>query len=1362
LKKPFVVFIIVMTVLVSTMIGFIQSRPFANIVKRTAAKYLPADIGIEGDFSEFAVKLFPPGISIRNPRIVVTSRNIAGLPPGSSLIAEGLDLSFRPFQMFSGNIRIHEVTVVNGDVRLAFGKAPETVKKKHRPFNLRWDELLQVRAEAVALRDTHLNITFAEPAVSLELTAHSLRLGQWASKSGIGYDTVFEIRDVRGTFPKGWPIPAYLEQIRGAARVNAEGVNVEEFAVLDKGIELKTSGKIRGNILQQSDLKLDAAVKLKGPLNVLAGYLKSGSSAHKIQGDLSFEGKALGNLVDLTRTLHTQGKLLIQRAYYQNWSADQVEAEVSWAPNTRGGEISVGRAVITSTETPRAGGKPGLGGRIETGSFKIPLDSIRELTIPVRLEHAHLHWLAIPALEDLYPLDLRLTGTVLLNYTGARGQSPWSLHTKSDLTMDHLQLDNQRHKQTRQLHKILSIPGPIRLAGELLIDSAGVRPLNMELTLAHSKLHLNGTIDSHSNYDLQASGPIDLADLHEIAENPIRGQGTLNAFVHGPSSAVMIDFDADLKRASYLNLDLGSLKGRITWDDDHQKLLFTNVHLEQGKTPYVGTGFLDLGTAHSINLGFQIARGYVQDISTIMKAFTKDIWWFPNSLIGAFTGTINVTGGLGIDKLKVLAKTTGADWEYMGERFKNLSLTGGYKEGTYYLGDFMASKRSGKVFGRISYDPFRKLDWDVRTEQLVLTDLDFFARLDVPMRGKITISSSGRGVFGTIISENFFSLTDFSVRGTPLAPSQLSVTTAEGMVSAKGTALGGQGILEMGYDFKPGNESFVRSEFKHFDYSPVLLLLNPMLSQDPELEARVSGSMNMTFRSAAADRGSGNLAISEFLLRKSNTRFELLHPTQIKVRDGSFEFKNLGLKGNQGEARLNLTSNNTQLEGSLLGEIDISATEFLTSTVTQASGTALLDFAIGGFIREPKVIGKTILNSGSVRIAAVESPFENITGMFQLRQNTVTVQNLEADLAGGRVGIDGSIQLFADRYPELALHAQLSGPKLKIYPFQYLKLSGGLDISGHEVPYLIKGGVTVDSGLLREKVMQQKQAGGLKSAQYMPHHTSQSETGYPKFKLQIDAHADRGIFIQNDLFDAEAKGKVTIVNTIETPRIIGTAGLIQGKMIFKNRTFQIQSANANFDNPTTINPLFDLTASTDVDNTKIQLYASGRVSSWRAELTSNPVLPESEILSLLTMGISPNEAKRLSSTDRSLVEQGEAASLLLHSLDFNREVHSKTGFQIQLGESVDSQTGTSITRPQSQGETAAAPKIVIKKQIGKNLDLSYGSTVGLGTNNRKEVNAEYHVTPGFSVIGVWDNYESPDVQQKKSYGMDLKFQKRFK
>jgi translocation and assembly module TamB len=197
----------------------------------------------------------------------------------------------------------------------------------------------------------------------------------------------------------------------------------------------------------------------------------------------------------------------------------------------------------------------------------------------------------------------------------------------------------------------------------------------------------------------------------------------------------------------------------------------------------------------------------------------------------------------------------------------------------------------------------------------------------------------------------------------------------------------------------------------------------------------------------------------------------------------------------------------------------------------------------------------------------------------------------------------------------------------------------------------------------------------------------------------------------------------------------------------------------NFDNPAVINPKFNMVSTADINEVKIRMLAYGEMTDWKVELSSNPAMPEQEILSLLALGFSSQDSQKKRGSD---IQQGEAASLLLHSFDFNRDVKEKTGFQIELDKSVNTQSGSSIFKTETQ--TEASPKVVIKRKIGKKLEVSAGSTVGVGTTSELEVNAEVKdVVPGVSVIGVWDSFEGVQTQESQtSYGVDLKYQKRFK
>ena len=1379
-KNPFAIFMITMTISVSILLWFIQSPGFARFFKERAAHYVPKDLGVEADFSEFAIRLFPPAIALKNPKVKLLERNILKLPAGSEVQAARMDLIFRPFQILSDQIRVNEVAIVQGEVRLVLpqgaSQPKKPVKKDPVKLSFHWDELFQVRAEALSLQDIKLQIVWEWSGETLGLKAKELRVGQWKGEGGLGYEASVEVSELQGSVLEEFELVKRLSHAKGLARVNEKGIQIENLTLVASGFQAAASGSIRGNVLNPTALLLDAQVTASGDLAQGAPFLNP-DSPPPLAGIAEFTGNVRGNLERPMETLQAQGSVKVRDARFAQWHADQVVAHGKWSASERGGLVTLAQATIEEAHRPRSQGLAASGGRLEIGSTQINIGELSSsqgavaIQAPLKLTQAHIHWLAPVALKDVFALDFRATGSILAKFTKGKGNKKWLLEAETDLSVGPFQLDNQRLGKVKPLNRVLSIP-VLSLSGPITIDPGAVRPAGAILRMPKTALKLGGKIDFKTGWDLYGSGPADLADLKEVAESPVRGVGNLGVRVHGPSQRVFIDIDTDLQDASYLNLNLGDMKGRITWDDDPSHLFIRNVQVARNRTSYVVDGMLDLLKEDRVNLNVRFSEGDVGDLIGIFDFLVKDIWWFPKSLNGPFTGEMSVTGGLDLKKLEVMGKLSGRGWEYFGERVDSAQLSGGYDKGKYLISEARLNKHGGRLSGRISADAESRFDWDFHAYGFTLTDIDHIAQLDVPFRGKLAIDSSGKGKVGSIASKTDLSVTDASVRGSFLPPSQISIKSEAGRVEVRGSALGGQGNVEMSYDNATGASSFIRAEARKFDFSPILLLLNPKSVPEGSAVGFVSGGVNLQFKTGSIERASGTVDISEYLLAKAGTRFQIARPVSVRVTDGSFDLPALtfvgGGRGSTAEAFLELRGRNAQLDGKIGGQVDLSLLEFFTSTIAQATGTSNLDFDISGTFKDLSLHGKTSFDGVMLRVSSLESPFENLRGSMHVKQNVLNFRGIEGDLAGGRVSSEGTVILYPDKWPDLSLKTHLSGSKIKVYPFQFAKIRGSLEVKGQQLPYLVSGAVLVDGAVSREKVFQQRQGQGLKAAQYTPPPSRKRVSDYPKFKLNIEAKSDGGILIQNELFDAEVRGQMTIVNTIEAPRILGSAELVQGRMVFKDRTFQIQSASAIFDNPTVINPRFNMTANAEVNNIKINLYAAGRLEDkWKIELSSSPPMPESEIISLLALGLTSSEAKKLSSSDRTLYEQGEAASLILHSLDFNREVESKTGLRFQFDESVNSQQGASIFRPSSQNESTAAPKIVIKRKITKDVDISYGSTVGVGTGSQREVNAEVKVTPGLSVIGVYDTIETTDTSTnststQKSYGLDLKLQKRFR
>lgn len=1363
-RHPLAAFVLASFLALVAAVSFIQSPAFARVFKQTLQKYLPRDLGVEGNFADFSIKVFPPGFSVNRPEVTLRERNVLGLPKDSYVKAERVDIAFKIFQVFAGSIRIDQITVIGGEVRLKLipGAEPKTPKKA-KALSLRWDDLLSVRLDAIQLERTHVDLVVGADDRRFEIDAPLLRIARETVQKEDGYRLEAKLDRLRSKIFD----PIFAEPEVGGLSLTAlalpGSIDFSRIQFASNGLVISGSGKLVGNVLAGTNLKLESDLTLetrsKALHETLAPKLAKKFDAFKdVAQGVQFKGKVSFEIARIVETLQLDGHLKASQVAYQGWIVDRLDAHGRFA----GGELSLEKAVLESDE--RARGAPhhyASGGKVELGPLQTRLPLKETLSVPVRFENAQLQWLVAGVGPAIYPLLGKISGSFQSEIHPGK---QFSVKSDVNLAIKDFQLDNQRLGKSIALKKTLHIAQG-QIQGPIEIDSNGVTPRDLKVSLPRSALIVNGKIDFKTGLDFHGKGFVELEDVGEIAESPIRGRGELDVHVVGKSPAIRLDFNSKIEDAEYLNLKLGALEGLIRWDDEPSKLIFSNITLKHPGSEIKGNGVLDLGQPtgkESIDLKLTLGKSDINPIIGVFEKLTASLDWLPRTLNGPTAGTITVQGGLDLDALQVLASLQGRDWEYRGERFKSVALNGGFDRGNYVVRDFVATKQSGQMSGRIRYDKNSILDWSLETRGFSLGDWNLLTRLDVPVRGRMLIRSEGKGVYGKIQSNNEILIDQTSVRGVPYLPSELRWTTERGQLKATGTLFGGQATLDLLYGFDPGVLSRINLQAKDFDFSPLLLLINPSLMKDKAFVGRLSGAIQNEFKSSQFELGTGIIDVKELHLSRSGREFKTLRPLRVGVQSGSFSIQDWGLVGPSGKLGLKLESTRGAWSGRVSGGIDASLAEFFTSVVSSAQGLIQLDAQLGGSLKAPKISGTAEINRASIYINSIESSVENLTGVATLRDGLLSIRRLDGDLSGGRVTAQGTIEVFSDRVPELALRVGLVGPRLKVYPFQYAKIRGQLFIEGKEIPYLIRGGLVIDQALSREKVMSGRKSAGLKAISYLPPPTAGGEGARAKFKLDLAVQAERGILIQNDLFDAEFKGKLSIVNTIETPRILGSAELVSGKLFFKDHQFQMLSAGAKFDNPTTINPQVNLTAATEVQGTRIQLFASGRLDTLKLELSSNPVMSEGEILTLLTLGMTSSQAQRLSAQDRQLVEQGEAASLLLHSLDFNREVQNKTGIQIQLDQSVNALTGMSAFRPQTPTD-AAAPKIVVRKQIGKKFDVSYGSTVGVGTNSQRQVNAEYQVTPRFSVIGVWDNFQTVETNDNRtSYGLDLKVQRRFK
>ena len=1372
-QKLKIAFATVFSLVTLSLVGgilYLQSGRFADSVKHLISERSPQKLGIIGDFSNLKLYFFPPAIGIANPTIHIERENISKLPMEGDIEAKEVRVSFAPIQMLSGTLQVDEFAVMGGSVQGKIGADAFKSQKKQKTSQgkLQWQDLFQLQINGVRFVDTFLKVEIElpqsdHPKLGAELVVKDLNIKK-ANSNGKG--TVIShalVNAVKFDIPKKFIDLPLKEatQLQWDFELTDEGLNLSPFIMELPGMNLTLNGKLTGNILEdKKDLNLSANVSMTTGLET---FFASNFNDDAWRGDAIVTAKIQAKLNDLVHTLKGSFQVNGTDIVWKDVHANKLEGN---------GVLDLAAQKIDlKTLNLYDHSNPGQVGELKIENLAMPFKFNEAFHAKLAFKDADMHWLGGVVLSAVYPMEGKFTGTVDAQFVpndlqgGKRNQ--WKLKADTDLSVAHFALTNQSLKKEKPKHYVLRPPLPILLKGGLEISPAGLEFKKFNVKVVKSAFDITGGVYSGTGFGFVAKGFADLSEVNEIAESKILGSGDLIASIHGPSSGVLLDFDVQAKEVEYLNLKLGEVKGRVTYDDGTEELKFTNIKAHQKNTFYsLDQGYIDLSGSDAIRMPFAVHSGRVEDLSYILNFLTKKISWYPQTLRGEIHGNVDLSGKIDMPHLIISSELEGSDWIWMGERARKVKMDFGYDEGTYYSHDVDITKTNGDIKGDIDFNSKTDdLSWDFLTEGLSLSDVDFVDRLELPTKSKIELQSKGAGKLDHIKSKSEGRIFNTEIKGESYEPTTFSLELGESTIRGNLNVFGKQVQAQMKYALTPKQPSSFKIDFNQFDFSPVLLILNPKLLDDSEFHAGMEGKFQLDFLSTQAELARGQIQVKNYFLKKTGFAVNLIDPINVPVQLGYFNLPPSRFRFKDTDLVLSGEGKKGNLDLRLLGGIDLAAAEVFSSVVQKVKGKADADIQLKGPLKNIKVNGDFNFSDANVLLRFMQTPFEGVDGTIRIRQDQILVEGVEASLGDEVFTLAGKIETFADRFPSLDLRAQFEDNKIKMSPLDLAQVRGVATIKGDQAPYIIGGNLDLVQGLWTKSF---SQGSGLtvRGERFAPVDSERQATSN-LFNLDLNVNANQGFFIRNEIIDGEFKGKVKLVGPVDNPKLLGEGQLVQGKILFRDRPFILESVKVTFDDPFQMDPKFNAAAVAEVPPYKIRILAYGRASQYKAEFSSTPFLPVNDIYMLLASGTTIAESNRFrANRDKSFVNQGEAASLILHSLDFSKDVQNKTGLQFDVEEAIDTQSASSIFSPQALGENVAAPKLVIKRSLGRNLGLSFGSTVGVGNQAQKELKAEYKITNGFSLLGVWNNIEEQSTvntpESRTSYGLDVKLNKKFK
>jgi translocation and assembly module TamB len=292
----------------------------------------------------------------------------------------------------------------------------------------------------------------------------------------------------------------------------------------------------------------------------------------------------------------------------------------------------------------------------------------------------------------------------------------------------------------------------------------------------------------------------------------------------------------------------------------------------------------------------------------------------------------------------------------------------------------------------------------------------------------------------------------------------------------------------------------------------------------------------------------------------------------------------------------------------------------------------------------------------------------NIAGRARLDGTTATIETLSANLAtGGSASVSGTVGLTGAFPANLTLN--VNSARYADGDLFIATVTGSLGLTGNltGTPLLAgtvlveQANITVPEGFgggaqlidVEHRSAPAAVAQTLSRAKITSNGAPVPQSRSPGMLLDVTLNAPNQIFIRGRGLDAEVGGSVRLTGPLNNIQPVGAFSLNRGRLSILGQRITFERGTVTLVGD--LDPQLDFVATTQADDITVVVTVSGRVSALDINFSSNPQLPQDEVLARLifkrSMGeLSPLQLAQLAAAAGELVGAGGGGGGLLGGL----------------------------------------------------------------------------------------------------------------
>ncbi len=312
-----------------------------------------------------------------------------------------------------------------------------------------------------------------------------------------------------------------------------------------------------------------------------------------------------------------------------------------------------------------------------------------------------------------------------------------------------------------------------------------------------------------------------------------------------------------------------------------------------------------------------------------------------------------------------------------------------------------------------------------------------------------------------------------------------------------------------------------------------------------------------------------------------------------------------------------------------LPRLDLSRFTTLLPRAQKLSGFLTGNVVVAGNVGKPEVRGELNLAGGGFVFKNGRFPaIENLTVAIGLALDKITLKSLKTTVAGGTLNGDGALAINAGKLGNLDF--KLRGDHLPLMRNDLLILRANLDLrlQGPWEKAALSGSVgAVDSVFYRDiellpigKPFNSPSAAALPKMDPPKNQIDSMPEPFRNWGLNVVLRTQEPFLIRGNLATGEVNGSIRVGGTLGNPLPDGSMRVTDFRASLPFSTLVVPSSTVSFTPATGFDPILEIRGTAEPRPYRITVYAYGRMSNPQLVLTSNPPLPDNEIMTLLATG----------------------------------------------------------------------------------------------------------------------------------------------